>query len=383
MAILDLGRSAAHAVDVGKQELTARSSMSMWRRRLAPYTQSQRVRSSVQLLTSVVAYLALAVLSYESIAVSPLLALALAPLAGGFLVRTFIVFHDCTHGSFWPSKRGNEWIGRLCGLLTLSAFARWRHDHAVHHATAGDLDRRATGDIPTLTVAEYNARSPKSQRAYRVFRNPVVMFGIGPVFAMMIGPRIWNSNQRPRLRHSVMLTDLALLVVGGTLIVLLGAVDAALTWLPPMLIAGSAGIFLFYVQHQYEDVYWERHSQWSFAAAALQGSSYLRLPRVLQYFTGNIGLHHVHHMSSQIPNYNLQRAHDEVPAFHAAPVFSLREAVKLTRLKLWDEDAGRMVSFDEARGHASEALPRSGSRPRHSRFNLRPHSPPTRHCPNA
>ena len=154
-----------------------------------------------------------------------------------------------------------------------------------------------------------------------------------------------------------MLTDLALLVVGGTLMVLLGPVDALLSWLPAMLIAGSAGIFLFYVQHQYEDVYWERHSEWSFAAAALQGSSYLRLPRVLQYFTGNIGLHHVHHMSSQIPNYNLQRAHDEVPAFHAAPVFSLREAVKLTRLKLWDEDAGRMVSIEEARGHASEALP--------------------------
>ena len=355
MAILDLGRSAAHEVDVGEEELTVRSPMSMWRTRLAPYAQSQRVQSSVQFLTSVVAYLALAVLSYESISVSPLLALALAPLAGGFLVRTFIVFHDCTHGSFWPSKRGNEWVGRLCGLLTLSAFARWRHDHAVHHATAGDLDRRGTGDIPTLTVAEYNARSARRQCAYRVFRNPLVMFGVGPVFAMMIAPRIWRSKQRPRLRHSVMLTDLALLLVGGTLMVLLGPVDFLLIWLPAMLIAGSAGVFLFYVQHQYDDVYWERHSDWSFAAAALQGSSYLRLPKVLQFFTGNIGLHHVHHMSSQIPNYNLQRAHDEIPAFHTAPVFSLRQAVRLTRLKLWDEDAGRMVTFEEARASRSTA----------------------------
>lgn len=355
VAILDLDRSAAHDDDVGEQKLSVRSPMSMWRRRLAPYAQSQRVRSSMQFLTSVVAYLALAVLTYESISVSPLLALGLAPLAGGFLVRTFIVFHDCTHGSFWPSKRGNEWVGRVCGLLTLSAFARWRHEHAVHHATAGDLDRRGTGDIRTLAVAEYNERSPVRQRAYRVFRNPLVMFGVGPVFVMMIGPRIWSSKQRPRLRHSVTLTDLALLVVGGTLMVLLGPVDFLLTWLPAVLIAGSAGIFLFYVQHQYEDVYWERHSEWSFAAAALQGSSYLRLPRVLQYFTGNIGLHHVHHMSSQIPNYNLQRAHDEVPAFHAAPVFSLREAVKLTRLKLWDEDAGRMVTFEDARTSRSTA----------------------------
>jgi len=239
--------------------------------------------------------------------------------------------------------------------LTLSAFARWRQDHAVHHATAGDLDRRGTGDIPTLAVAEYNARSLTRQRAYRAFRNPLVMFGVGPVFVMMIGPRIWSSKQRPRLRHSVMLTDLALLSVGGIVVALLGPVDALLAWLPATLIASSAGIFLFYVQHQYEDVYWERHAEWSFAAAALQGSSYLRLPRVLQYFTGNIGLHHVHHMSSQIPNYNLQRAHDEVPAFHAAPMFSLRDAVKLTRLKLWDEDAERMVSFQEARAPRTTA----------------------------
>ena len=164
----------------------------------------------------------------------------------------------------------------------------------------------------------------------------------------MIVPRIWSSKQRPRLRHSVMLTDMTRWSCSAGLIVLLGPVDFLITWLPALLIASSAGIFLFYVQHQYEEL-WERHADWSFAAAALLGSSHLRLPRVLQYFTGNIGLHHVHHMSSQIPNYNLQRAHDEIPAFHSAPVFSLREAVKLTRLKLWDEDAGRMVTFRDAR----------------------------------
>ena len=349
MAILDLDRSAAHDDDVDERELTVRSPMSAWRRRLAPYAQSLRARSSLQLLTSAGAYLALIVVTYASISVSPLLALALAPLTGGFLARTFIVFHDCTHGSFWPSKRGNEWIGRLCGLLTLSAFASWRHEHAVHHATTGDLDRRGTGDLDTLTVAEYDARSPKGQLAYRLFRNPLVMFGIGPVVALMIGPRIWSSTQRPRLRHSVMLTDLALLLMGSALMILLSPLDVLLTWLPAWLIGGFVGVFMFYVQHQYEGVYWERRSEWSFQAAALQGSSYLKLPRVLQFFTGNIGLHHVHHMSSQIPNYNLQRAHDEVPAFHTAPVFSLREAVKLTRFKLWDEDAGRMVTFEQAR----------------------------------
>jgi acyl-lipid omega-6 desaturase (Delta-12 desaturase) len=348
VAILDLDRSAAQDDDVDEQELTVRSPMSAWRSRLAPFAQPRRAASSVQLLTSAGAYLALSVLTYASISVSPWLALALAPLTGGFLARTFIVFHDCTHGSFWPSKRGNEWIGRFCGLLTLSAFAVWRHEHAVHHATTGDLDRRGIGDLDTLTVAEYDARSPKGKLVYRAFRNPLVMFGIGPVVALIVGPRIWSSEQRPRLRHSVMLTDLAILVVGGALMILLSPLDVLLAWLPAVLIGGFVGIFMFYVQHQYEDVYWERHAEWSFVAAALLGSSYLRLPRVLQFFTGNIGLHHVHHMSAQIPNYNLQRAHDEVPAFHASATFSLREAVKLTRFKLWDEEAGRMVSFERA-----------------------------------
>ncbi len=344
-----------------ESELTPDSSMSAWRRRLAPYTRSSVLHSSMQILTSVVTYLALAVLTYLSISVSPLLALALAPLAGGFLVRTFIVFHDCTHGSFLPSSRANTWLGRLCGLLTLSPFARWRHDHAVHHATAGDLDRRGTGDLPTLTVTEYRARPRGARCAYRLFRNPIVMFGVGPIFAMLIGPRIWSSKQRPRLRHSVMLTDVALLVVFGALIALLGPVDFLLTWLPSALLAGSAGIWLFYVQHQYEDVYWERHGEWSFADAALSGSSHLKLPRVLQFFTGNIGLHHVHHMSAQIPNYNLQRAHDEIPPFHEVTTLSLTDALRASRLKLWDEEAGKMVTFAEA--EAQEPQPAVGAKP--------------------
>jgi omega-6 fatty acid desaturase (delta-12 desaturase) len=355
VATIDLEDPARPDLADCAQALTASLPMAIWRKRLAPYAQSRAVESSVQLLSSVVAYLALAALTYESISISPWLALALAPLTAGFLSRTFIVFHDCTHGSFWPSRRGNELAGRLCGLLTLSAFARWRHDHAVHHATAGDLDRRGTGDLPTLTVAEYNARSRKGQRAYRVFRNPLVMFGFGPVFAMIIGPRIWSSKQRPRMRHSVMLTDLALLVIGGGLIALIGPVDFLLTWLPSALIAGSVGIWVFYVQHQYEDVCWERHENWSFASAALHGSSYLKLPKVLAYFTGNIGLHHVHHMSAQIPNYNLQRAHDEIPAFHIAPTLTLKDAMRTMRLKLWDEDSGRMVTFAEALGSGGTA----------------------------
>jgi omega-6 fatty acid desaturase (delta-12 desaturase) len=329
--------------------LTAESAMSRWRETLAPYTEPRVARSAGQVLTSVAAYLALATLTYFSISISPLLALALAVPTAGFLLRTYIVFHDCAHGSFLPWRRANEWLGTFCALLVLVPFVRWRHDHAVHHATAGDLDRRGVGDLPTLTVAEYDAKDWRGRLGYRLFRNPLVMFGLGPIFAMIIGPRIFTSKQRPRMRNSVIVTDIAIVGVIGTMIALLGIGDFLLMWAPAALLAGSVGIWLFYVQHQFEDMYWERGGDWSYADAALRGSSYLKLPKVLQFFTGNIGLHHVHHMSARIPNYNLQRAHDAIPAFHGVPTLSLWQGLLAARLKLWDEDGGRMVTWAQAR----------------------------------
>jgi len=321
-----------------------------WRDPLAPYAQPRLARSLLDLLTSVVPYFALSVLMYLSLSrVSYLLTLVLAVPTAGFLLRTYILFHDCAHGSLWPSKRANLWFGRVLGTIVLTPFSRWRHDHAVHHGTSGDLDRRGVGDVPTLTVAEYGARSPRGRLAYRLFRNPLVMFGFGPVFAMMIGPRIWTSSQRPRLRHSVMLTNAVLLVIFAALGVAVGFGSLLLVWLPPAMLAGSMGIWMFYVQHQFEDAYWESSDQWSYADAALRGSSYLKLPKVLQFFSGNIGLHHVHHLSARVPNYNLQRAHDEVDLFRDVPVLSLVDGLRCTRLKLWDGDGGRLVTFREAR----------------------------------
>ena len=256
-----------------------------------------------------------------------LLTLALALPAAGFLVRTFVVFHDCTHGSLMPSKRANAYVGRVLGFFVLAPFRRWRHDHAVHHASSGDLERRGVGDIVTLTVAEYRARSPRGRLGYRLLRNPLVMFGLGPVIAMMIGPRIATRSQRPRMRHSVLATDVALLVVVGGLCALIGVEKFLLVWMPAAMLAGSAGIWLFYVQHQFEDAYWQQPGDWNYADAALRGSSYLKLPKVLQFFTGNIGLHHVHHLNARIPNYNLQRAHDENPVFHDVPTLSLWDAL--------------------------------------------------------
>jgi omega-6 fatty acid desaturase (delta-12 desaturase) len=300
-------------------------------------------------MTSVVPYLALSALMYLALDVSYVLALALAIPAAGFLVRTFVVFHDCAHGSLLPSKRANRWVGRFAGMLVLSPFERWRHDHAIHHATSGDLERRGVGDIITLTVAEYHARDSRGRLGYRLIRNPVVMFGLGPVIAMVVGPRIATRSQRPRLRNSVLGLDVVLVAVVAGLCWMIGWQAFLLVWAPPALLAGSIGIWLFYVQHQFEDAYWQPADDWDYAEAALRGSSYLKLPKVMQFFTGNIGLHHVHHLNARIPNYNLQRAHDENPIFQQVPTLTLRDALQTVRLKLWDADRGKLVTFAQAR----------------------------------
>jgi omega-6 fatty acid desaturase (delta-12 desaturase) len=297
-----------------------------------------------------VPYLAASVLMYFALEVSYLITLALVIPTAGFLVRTFVVFHDCAHGSFLSSKRANGYVGRVLGLFVLSPFGRWRHDHAIHHATSGDLERRGVGDIITLTVAEYRARDRRGRLGYRMIRNPVVMFGLGPVIAMVVGPRIATRSQRPRMRHSVLGTDAVLAATVGLLCWLIGWQSFLLIWAPPALLAGSIGIWLFYVQHQFEDAYWQSAEDWSYADAALRGSSYLKLPKVMQFFTGNIGLHHVHHLNARIPNYNLQRAHDENPIFHQVPTLSWRDALGTVRLKLWDEELGKLVSFAHAGG---------------------------------
>jgi len=323
----------------------AASERPFWREALAPYARPRLGRSVLDVATSVVPYLALSALMYLSLDVSYLLTLALAVPAGGFLGRTFIVFHDCTHGSFLASKRANAWLGTTLGLFTFSTFSCWRHAHLVHHATAGDLDRRGVGDLPTKTVDEYQALSPRGRLAYRLFRNPLVMFGVGPIFALVVQPRIVPRTARPRIKRAVRATNLALVLLVGSLCWLIGWQNYLLVQLPTVMLAGATGIWLFYVQHQFDDVYWESGEQWSYADAALRGSSYLKLPKMLQFFSGNIGLHHVHHLSARIPNYNLQRAHDENPIFHTVPTLSLADGMRAVRLKLYNEQDHRMVTF--------------------------------------
>src|SRR5579871_1755630 len=306
--------------------MTSQPSRPPWRDTLAPFATPSWSRGLIAVATSVVPYLALTAAIYATLGVWLPLTIALTIFAAGFLVRVFVVFHDCTHGSLLPSRRANNAVGIAFGLLVLSPFVRWRHDHAVHHATAGDLDRRGVGDIVTLTVTEYAARSWRGRLGYRLVRNPLVMFGFGPVMAMIIGPRIVAKGARPRMRNSVLGTDAALALIVGGLCWLIGWKDFLIVWAPPALLAGSIGIWLFYVQHQFEDAYWQSAADWDYTDAALHGSSYLKLPSVMQFFTGNIGLHHVHHLSARIPNYNLQRAHDDNPVFHQVPTLTFWEA---------------------------------------------------------
>ena len=316
---------------------------------LARYAVPRRGRAISNLLTSVVTYVGLVAMSCAALAISPWLAAAVSLVAAGFLLRTFIVFHDCAHGSFFPSKRANALVGAALGVLVCTPFALWRREHAIHHATAGDLDRRGVGDIQTLTIDEYRTSPWWERLRYRLFRNPIVMFGLGPVWVVLLGPRIVSWSAPRRLQRSVLGTDLTLVAIVAGLYWLVGWQGLLIVQLPALLLSGCVGIWLFYVQHQFEDTYWQSGESWSYDDAALKGSSYLRLPRPLQYLTGNIGLHHVHHLSARIPNYNLQAAHDDHAELHGVPTISLLDGLRATRLKLWDERERKLVGFRAAR----------------------------------
>lgn len=328
---------------------------SSWRELLAPYAEPRLARGLLDLAASVVPYLALTAAMYALLQTSVLLVLALAVPTAGFALRTFIVFHDCSHGSFLPNRRLNKWTGVICGLIVFSPFHSWRHEHAVHHATAGDLDNRGMGDVDTLTVEEYLARSWPQRLGYRLMRNPFVLLVIGPLWALLVEPRFVPSWARRRFWRQIVLTDLVLFAVIGGLCLLVGWQSVLIVQLPSAMLAGAVGIWLFYVQHQFEGVYWQRNEDWSYQDSALRGSSYLKLPMLLQFFTGNIGFHHVHHLNPRIPNYSLQRAHDENPGFHDVPTLTVWDGIRTLRLKLYDEQRGKLVGFSAVRGLRLEA----------------------------
>jgi omega-6 fatty acid desaturase (delta-12 desaturase) len=323
---------------------------SNWRAMVARYQRADVRRAVTQILTTLVPLAATLYVMYLSLAWSYWLTLALSIPAAGFMVRTFIIMHDCGHGSFLPSQRWNNLVGFITGLLTFTPYSEWRHEHAIHHATAGDLDRRGHGDIETLTVDEYLTLGRWGRFQYRFYRNPFVMLLLGPAY-LMIGQRIpgRNTSSGSPKTSSVWTTNLGIAVVVTALAMIIGLQAVVLVYLPAGYLAASAGVYLFFVQHQFDHAYWERHATWDYATAAIAGCTYLKLPRVLQWFTGNIGLHHVHHLAPRVPNYNLQRAHDENAVFHRAPTVTLAQSVRLLRLALWDEQHKRMIRFGDLR----------------------------------
>jgi omega-6 fatty acid desaturase (delta-12 desaturase) len=313
-----------------------------------PYQQPDGRRATLQLLTSVAPYFALLASMWLLADISPWLALVLAVPAAGFFVRVYILFHDATHGSLFKSRRLNDAVGAVVGAITLTPFQAWRSSHARHHATSGDLDRRGRGDVWTLTVAEY-AASPLWRRiVYRFYRNPVVLLILGTANVLILS-RIGNRRSGPRDRRSIMLTNIGVAGVMAAGILLLGLPKYLLIQVSVYAIASAAGVWLFYVQHQYEGVYWARTARWDFINAAVEGSSYYKLPRLLQFFSGNIGFHHVHHLNPRVPNYHLERCHRGHPGFARVKALTLVESLKSLSLRLFDEDSGRLVRFRDVR----------------------------------
>jgi len=279
------------------------------------------------------------------------LVLLIAVPAAGFLVRLFMIQHDCGHGAFFPHKHVNDWTGRLIGVLTMTPYDFWRRTHSMHHATSGNLDRRGMGDIDTLTVREYLARSWFGRLQYRLYRHPLVMFGIGPAYLFLLQHRLpvglmRGAGWRPWV--STMATNAAMALIAATLIWFIGLQEFLLLHLPIVLIAASLGVWLFYVQHQFEETSWHDNRSWDLHEAALHGSSHYDLPAVLRWFTANIGIHHVHHLCSRIPYYRLPRVLRNHPELRDVGRLTLLESLTCVRLVLWDEERKRLVSFREA-----------------------------------
>ena len=326
-------------------------SMKEWQKEISKFAHPVIRKSIGQMINTIIPYFVLwglmIYLVRHGFSFWILLPLILA--AAILLVRVFIIFHDCCHSSFFTSRRSNTVVGYITGILTFTPFELWRRSHIQHHATAGDLDRRGLGDIWTMTVEEYGMASGLKRFAYRMVRNPFIMLGVGPVAMFLLLSRFPNKGANKDERRSVLITNLALLAIVLLASWAIGFRTYLVIQLPVILIAGALGIWLFYVQHQYENVYWARHEVWEPVRAALEGSSYYRLPRILQWCTGNIGLHHIHHLRPRIPNYNLQPCYDTFPVLQSVRPLSIFGSLKSLWLNLWDEQQKKMVSFRSLR----------------------------------
>ncbi len=325
---------------------------SNWSRAIAAFSRSDTRKAVWQLVNTIVPYFAvLSLMAFSVVRGWPyLVTVALALPASALAMRIFIFFHDCCHGSFFASKRANRIVGYVTGILSFTPFDDWRRSHIAHHATAGDLDNRGTGDVWTMTVDEYLAASRRKRLGYRLVRNPFFLLLVVPFWLSLISYRIPHRGAGKQAAMSVMVTNLALVGIFAAVALTLGWKAYVLVQLPVIVISWTVGVWLFYVQHQYEDTYWTRHEDRDPLQAALKGSSYYKLPRVLQWFTGSIGLHHIHHLRPRIPNYHLQACQDSVPVLQSVKPLTVGRSLRSVAMNLWDEQNQKMVSFRAIRG---------------------------------
>ena len=321
-----------------------------WIETLARYREPDQTRSVIELMITVVPLIALWVLAWLAMSVSYLLTLAIAVPAAGFLVRLFIIQHDCGHGAFFRGKAANDWMGRALGVVTFTPYDVWRRSHALHHASSGNLDRRGMGDIDTLTIREYQAMPLWRRAYYRFYRHPIVLFGVGPGFLFIIQHRLPFGHMREGWIYwaSAMGTNAAIATVAGLIIYLIGFSSFVMVHLPIIMLASSIGVWLFYVQHQFEETVWAEERAWKQHDAALYGSSHYVLPSVLRWFSGNIGIHHVHHLYSRIPYYRLPQVLRDHPELAEVRRLTLMESFQCARFRLWDECNQKLVSFRDA-----------------------------------
>ena len=322
-----------------------------WARLLNAYREPSHRRSLRELALTLGPFLLIWALALAALEAAPWLSLVLALLNAGFLVRLFLIQHDCGHGSFFRSRRMSDWLGRGLGLLTLTPYDVWKRYHALHHASAGNLDDRGMGDVKTLTVREYRALPNGARLRYRLYRHPLVLFGLGPAYVFLLQYRLPLGLERSGALFwiSAMATNLALAALLGLLLWFAGPLAVLLIWLPSTLGAASIGVWLFYVQHQFDETVWDGDPDWQLHDAALHGSSHYVLPGVLRWITANVGVHHVHHLQSRVPFYRLPEVLRDHPRLAEAQRLTLRDSLRCVRLKLWDEDRRRMVGFAEVR----------------------------------
>ncbi|MBM7662619.1 omega-6 fatty acid desaturase (delta-12 desaturase) [Bacillus mesophilus] len=325
----------------------SKSNIAKLKKDVSPYEQTDTKASIIQILNTIVPLLVLWYGAYLSLSISYWVTLPLLVAASGFMVRTFILFHDCCHQSFFKSRRANDILGTITGILTLVPYQQWKHSHSVHHATSSNLDKRGTGDMWLLTVKEYQEATLWTKICYRFYRNPIVMLGIGPIATFLIQYRFNRKGARRKERINTYVTNVSIVGLYALLAWIIGWQNFLLIQGPIFFVSGMLGIWLFYVQHQFEDSYFENEEEWSYVQAAVDGSSYYKLPKVLQWITGNIGFHHVHHLSPRVPNYNLEKAHNATPPLHKATTITIGTSFKSLNYRLWDEDNKTFISFKD------------------------------------